>query len=482
MDEKIKNEDELIEIKPDLDTVEDDSDMTISTEDIQTPEADFGQENTSEADSIIINTDFPDDFSRELEELENEREDEEMLSQIGASLTRQMDSDLETMKLIGDSKPAGLEEPDGETEKKAWFLRIPLWAYAAGGAVIVIAAVVLWFAFSDVGQSILIKLGSNYVSEKVNYVPVNTVTPEPPAQDNGEEENVTGVPADDITEEITPEPASPTPTPEAEKVEEKKVYNILLIGEENLDSGIYRGRTDLLIIATLNLEQKAIKLTSIMRDSLVSIPGYQENRINAVYAIGGVALLYETIKQNFGIEIDNYALVRFDGFESIIDSIGGISMSLTAEEAEYLNRTNYISDEASRNVVEGINHLNGSQALGYCRIRYVGTKNNEFSDFGRTARHRELLTALFNSIASLGYSELLGVADTCLPYITTDLTAENIESYLTMLLDIGFKNRLESYRIPIEGSYKSVYVRDMLVTQMDIEENREALQMIIYGE
>ena len=106
---------------------------------------------------------------------------------------------------------------------------------------------------------------------------------------------------------------------------EEGVYNILLLGEEAIDAGTSRGRTDLIIIATLNKNNKSIKLTSLMRDTLVQIPGYRENKLNSAYEKGDVDLLYETISLNFNIHLDGSVLVNFENFEKIIDLMGGQS-------------------------------------------------------------------------------------------------------------------------------------------------------------
>ena len=88
---------------------------------------------------------------------------------------------------------------------------------------------------------------------------------------------------------------------------------------------------------------KELKLTSLMRDMYVEIPGHGHNKLNAAYAFGGVELLYQTIAKNFGIKIDNYCVVDFSTFEKVINKVGGVEISLEEKEAKYLNTTNYIS-------------------------------------------------------------------------------------------------------------------------------------------
>lgn len=261
-----------------------------------------------------------------------------------------------------------------------------------------------------------------------------------------------------------------------EKIPE--VSNILLIGEENVYNDT-RGRTDSMMILSINTKTKTLKLVSLMRDSYVQIPGYQDNRLNTAYALGGVPLLKETIINNFGIQIDNTALVNFETFENIIDILGGVDIEITEEECEYLNISNYISEEENRVLVPGINHFNGNQALGYSRIRYVTSINGESSDFGRTNRHRTLLNALYKEYKSSDIKTLLKLMNEVLPYITTDISNIEAVNYLTAVITM-LPNEIETLRIPIDGGYEPVSIRKMAVLQLDMEKNREALQTFLY--
>ncbi len=257
-----------------------------------------------------------------------------------------------------------------------------------------------------------------------------------------------------------------------EKIPE--ISNILLIGEENIFED-NRGRTDSMMILSINTNTKSLKLISFMRDSYVQIPGYQDNRLNTAYALGGVPLLKETIETNFGIQIDNTALVNFDAFEHIINILGGVDIEITEEECDYLNKTNYISEEDNRTLKPGLNHFNGNQALGYARIRYVTSINGESSDFGRTNRHRTLLNALYKNYKSSDVTTLIKLMNEILPYITTDISNMEALNYLMAVITMK-PNELETLRIPIDGGYEPVSIRKMAVLQLDIDKNREALQ------
>ena len=158
---------------------------------------------------------------------------------------------------------------------------------------------------------------------------------------------------------------------------DKDVVNILLVGSDNGAQGSEdgdHGRSDSMMVATINFKTKELKLTSFLRDMYVEIPGHGRNKLNAAYAFGGEELLYQTLAQNFNIKIDKFCVVDLSAFEKVINRIGGIEMTLEKREAEYLNTTNYISKKKYRNVKPGKQTLNGCQALGYARVRHLYSK------------------------------------------------------------------------------------------------------------
>lgn len=241
--------------------------------------------------------------------------------------------------------------------------------------------------------------------------------------------------------------------------QEENVINILIAGEEGIFDD--RGRTDAILIGTLNLNTKSIKLTSLMRDMYVQIPGYSDNKLNAAYHSGGMPLLVETVEHNFDVKIDGYVLVDFNAFEYIIDRIGGVTVKLSKAEADYLNTTNYISKEYNRNVYAGNVTLNGNQALGYARVRHV-PNGNQTGDFGRTQRHRNLLNAVYKKMMTRGLTDLLNLLPELLGMVTTNLTKNQCIEYATALINMG-SLELEMLRLPEEGLYKITSVRGMSV-------------------
>lgn len=261
------------------------------------------------------------------------------------------------------------------------------------------------------------------------------------------------------------------------------VVNVLLLGVEEINGA---SNTDSIMIATMNTKDKSMKLTSIMRDLYVDIPGYSKNRINSAYAKGDIDLLYETIKLNLDINLDGYVSVNFESFEKIVDLIGGIEITLTRQEANYLNTTNYISNPAYRNVIAGTQILNGNQALGYSRVRKVstGTENN---DYGRTQRHRIVMNAIFEKIKSKNIIQLGLLMNDILSNVNikTDITNKQFNRYLEEAVSLKVSS-LETYRVPSDGTFDNIkvkmgkYNQDVLQPK-DWALTRKELRDFIYG-
>lgn len=397
-------------------------------------------------------------------------EEEQILQEITQSLAETAGAELLPPKETNEEElPKEAVSPE---KKKLPKFVIPLAAVA--GSLLLLC---IFLFGTKAGQRLIINLAARYAESRMNY-------------DDGSDHKMEDIEDDvDITDAdltqipdltVIPEESIDLGANEGAVRKEDDVINILLLGEEAIGSGSARGRTDVIMIATMNRREKSYKLTSLMRDLLVEIPGHSDNKLNAAYQIGGIPLLYETIEHNFDLEVDGYCLVGFDDFEAIIDLIDGIDITLTPSEASYLNRTNYISNPAYRTVKAGVNHMNGNQALGYCRIRYVGT-GKEANDFGRTSRHRIVLNAVFEKVKSMNYFSMLRLVNSCLPFVTTDMKSGQITDYVEEALEIGL-TEMESYRVPAEGTYEAGYVRKMAVLVPNLPENVALLHEFIFGE
>jgi len=254
---------------------------------------------------------------------------------------------------------------------------------------------------------------------------------------------------------------------------DSEIKNILLIGSDKRATWKQTGRSDSVMIATIDNKNKQLKLTSLMRDMYVEIPGNGNNRFNAAYSFGGVSLLYETIAQNFGIKLDGYVLVDFQAFEEVINAVGGVEINLTQAEYEYL--TTAYHRGTVLDVVAGANTLNGEQALAYTRIR-----QDAKGDFGRTQRQRNVISSLFAKAKAMSLNDLLGLSDKVLPYVTTDLSDSEMLSYMKTVLFMGTTD-IHQMRIPVDHSFENAKINKMAVLTIDLEKNREALSSFIFN-
>lgn len=198
-----------------------------------------------------------------------------------------------------------------------------------------------------------------------------------------------------------------------QRLHSKNVINCLLCGvdtEEGSD-----GRTDAMILVSLNKKKKTVSLVSFMRDSYtyMNINGHDRwYKINSAYNWGGPATLVQTIENNYKIEIDNYVTVDFDTFPKLIDALGGVEVDVAEYEARYIRRT---SSHKKFPYGEGV-RLNGDQALIYSRIRH----SDADGDLSRTRRQRKLVTALIGKARNASVGQLNNMMNVVLPYVQTN--------------------------------------------------------------
>ena len=268
---------------------------------------------------------------------------------------------------------------------------------------------------------------------------------------------------------IPPEQVTIPDTPEL-IVQHEALVNIMLVGQDRREGETYRTRSDAMILCTFNKQDKTLTMTSFMRDLYVQIPGWGYNKLNAAYTLGGMSLLGDTILQNFGVKIDAFIEVDFSGFQKAVETLGGVDIKLSAEEAAYMNE-NYSDKRVEDNwpLKAGVNHLSGPQALYYSRIRYIGM------DFERTERQRKVMTALLNSVKNIGVNDALALMNTLLPMIRTDMSNQDITSYLLSLLPVVASGNMQNQRIPADGTYQLTYVGAMDVVLPDYSANRQYL-------
>lgn len=264
---------------------------------------------------------------------------------------------------------------------------------------------------------------------------------------------------------------------------DKKTFNILLVGVDSRKN-TYTGRSDTMIILSINKSSKKVVMTSLLRDSYVAIPGHGYNKLNAAFAKGGTKLLTQTIYDNYHIAIDRTAVINFMFVVDLIDAVGGVEINVKQPELQYLNMYTYdqnwevfgMKNNLNKDRISspGTYNLNGNQALGYARIRYVG------SDFGRTERQRIVLGKVMEKAEDMSVSELSDLANEFLPRVRTDLSQTDIASLLTTLLRA--KNyEIKSMALPVEGTYASGTVGNMSVLKVNFEANTRAWEEAISG-
>lgn len=165
--------------------------------------------------------------------------------------------------------------------------------------------------------------------------------------------------------------------------------NIALLGVDDYGEGNFR--TDVIMILSIDTQHNSTTLISFPRDLYVKIPGCGEDRINNAWRCGGFKSLQATLSNNFGIQPDYYAMVNFNAFEAVVNSIGGIDVDVTQhfEDGCYFNQKNWCVLEP------GVTHMDGEWALWYSRARY------STSDFDRNRRAQDVVQAIAQKALSL---------------------------------------------------------------------------------
>lgn len=291
------------------------------------------------------------------------------------------------------------------------------------------------------------------------------------------------------------------------------VVNILLVGIDSRSTDLNAGEQhgDVQIILSINKDNGSVKLTSIMRDLYVTVPGYKsKKRINVAYQYGqsnpklngsGGQLAMRTINKNFQMNIEYFATINFYGLASVIDALGGIDIEMSKEEAaavnNYLHKNPPAYDNRDKDYVrvdlqkiDGVQHLDGVQAVMYARTRKVAGGSN---DYERTERQRKLLELLLEKVMQdMSVPVLMDLIDSTLPYVTTNMSASDMFTLAVGLLQSGLMERarngetlMEQFRIPMDGTAKYSTVNGSSVIEFHssgLKKNTQALHEFIYGE
>ena len=246
--------------------------------------------------------------------------------------------------------------------------------------------------------------------------------------------------------------------------------HILLLGIDYDASGT--SRSDTMLIVSVSPAGK-VHLTSILRDTWVEIPGHGYNKINTAYHYGGEELALETVNKAFGLNIKQYAAISVRGMPVLLDTIGGIELSLTKDEARETNR-NLAAQRAllaktgvdlSELTEYGDNvHLTAAQALSNSRIRSIG------NDYARTGRQRKVMNAVLD--------KLRGIRNpyTFYNFISTGMRCLHTNADWPQVIMLGVfaaaRDEVSELRLPAEGAYDSGYFDGRWSIRPDLEANR----------
>lgn len=237
--------------------------------------------------------------------------------------------------------------------------------------------------------------------------------------------------------------------------------NILLIGSDSREGEA--GRADTIMVLQLDGPSKQPKLLSFMRDTLVTIPGYGENKINAAYAFGGADLVRQTLAENFGLETNYYAKVDFRSFEKVIDTLFPSGVAINAEKD--------MSKNLEVAIKQGQQQMNGLELLQYARFRM-----DEEGDFGRVRRQQQVMDAIFSEMKNpLAILKLPYAAGKVLGYASTNLP-------MSFLLKNTFSiargaGGVDSLTVPVADSWQygsSASAGSVLV--VNLETNQQAIR------
>ncbi len=305
-----------------------------------------------------------------------------------------------------------------------------------------------------------------------------------------------------LSDDPTPEP-TPMPIYE-ETAKEDNVVNILLIGTDsrNIQAENVDGRSDSMILVSLNKEKGTISLISFMRDARVWRIGKKgtftfQNKLNGAYrggyGGGGAGELINTLNYNFGLDIQEYIAIGFDGFAALIDQIGGLDVPLDQAEINFINdrirgyhptEPDIVKNANTVDAEPGIVHLDGAQCLIYARNRHTGFDGGSGNDFDRVNRQQEIIKLVYEKVTTqMNEQSVMALISFASNYITTNMKLETMTSLAKLLL--ASQIEFESVSVPEPGSYsyyddpETGVQTDQL--EFDIDEAAAALQIRLYG-
>lgn len=218
-------------------------------------------------------------------------------------------------------------------------------------------------------------------------------------------------------------------------LEKQEPFSVLLLGIDTGDLGrTEQGRSDAIMVASVNPEQEKTTIVSIPRDTYVTIVGHgTDDKINHAYAFGGAAMSMDTVENFLQIPVDHYVSINMAGIKELVNAVGGVDID---------NDLEFTFDNYTYKF--GQIHLNGDQALGYIRMRY------DDSDYGRQGRQRKVVTAIAKQILSLeGATQYKSILNSMEDNMKTDMSFADMQKIALNYRD-SFKH-MNSLQMQGEG-------------------------------
>ncbi len=274
-----------------------------------------------------------------------------------------------------------------------------------------------------------------------------------------------------------------------EEIKDDEIINIALFGIDTNNPKSFKGRSDSIIILSINKTDDKIKLISVLRDSYVPMESNTQMiyaKINNAYASGGPERAIKTLNSVFALDISEYATVNFFGMAEIIDAMGGVEVPVTQAEIPSINggaaafcQRLGIESDMPQITKSGVQRLNGFQAVSYARIRYVANASGTTNDYGRTDRQRYVLNQLFKSVASKSKTEYISLIKTLSPYCETSLSYSEI---LGLAVDVLINSpTLEETRVPsLEYTMKAPKTNSGAINYYDLNFAANIIHAFIY--
>lgn len=244
----------------------------------------------------------------------------------------------------------------------------------------------------------------------------------------------------------------------------ENIKNIALFGIDSNDDST--GRSDAVLILTIDNNNNKLKLTSIMRDSYVNIPNHGMDKLNHAYAFGGPELAIQTLNNNFGLNIEDFVSVNFSSLPQIINLLGGVQINITEEEVNHIPTIN----------APGLYNLTGEEALYYSMIRYASG-----GDYVRTDRQRTVLNCLFSKLSQVPISSYPQILSEILPYIKTSMSSTEILSLSSKATSV-ISNGLIQSRFPKDDSSESSMIDGIYYLTFNIEDTKKQIMDYIYND